>query len=331
MKAVEISRRAAGRPEAGRSSRSGTGTGEVLIWVAAAGVNRPDLMQREGHYPPPRGASDMPGLEVAGTIAALGPEQPRSASGRAWQSWRRGVRAGLAAEATRAVASRPACSACRCRAGLPLVDAAAMPETYFTVWTNVFERGRLVAGEWLLVHGGTSGIGSTAIQLAVARGAHVIATAGSAEKCRATERARRHARRELQDRGLRRRRSTRSPTAAASTSSSTSSAAPTAEESRLPRQRGAARADRPARRRDRRGSSAADHAATADDHRLDAANPDGRGKGRHRGRARARGLAAARGRSRAARHRRPSAACRRGRSASATGGGEVIGKVILLT
>jgi putative PIG3 family NAD(P)H quinone oxidoreductase len=167
------------------------GEGEVLIDVAAAGVNRPDLMQREGHYPPPKGASDVPGLEVAGTIVGLGPADPsgppHSASGRAWTAGDR-VCALVSGGgyATRCVV--PGVQCLPVPGALPLIDAAAIPETFFTVWTNVFDRGRLAAGEWLLVHGGTSGIGSTAIQLATARGAHVIATAGSDEKCRACER-----------------------------------------------------------------------------------------------------------------------------------------------
>jgi putative PIG3 family NAD(P)H quinone oxidoreductase len=165
--------------------------GEVLIAVVAAGVNRPDLMQRQGHYPPPSGITDIPGLEVAGHIVACGPPDdggpPQSASGRVW-------RVGDAVAALVAgggYAEQVAAPGVQC---LPIPDAvdlntaAALPETYFTVWTNIFERGRLQAGEWLLVHGGTSGIGTTAIQLAVARGARVLATAGTDEKCRACER-----------------------------------------------------------------------------------------------------------------------------------------------
>jgi NADPH2:quinone reductase len=156
------------------------GPGDVLIDVAAAGVNRPDTMQRQGGYPPPPGASDLPGLEVAGTVAALG-------DGVA--GWAVGDRVcALVAGggyATRCVAPAPQCLPVP--GPLSLVEAAAVPETYFTVWTNVFERGRLAAGETLLVHGGSSGIGTTAIQLAAARGARVLATAGTDEKCRACE------------------------------------------------------------------------------------------------------------------------------------------------
>jgi putative PIG3 family NAD(P)H quinone oxidoreductase len=166
------------------------GPGEVRIAVAAAGVNRPDLMQRQGHYPPPPGSSDIPGLEVAGTIDALGPADdqgpPRSASGH---EWRVGERV-CALVAGGGYAERCVAPGVQCLpipGGMSDVDAAAVPETYFTVWTNVFERGRLVAGERLLVHGGTSGIGTTAIQLAVARGSHVMATAGTDAKCRAAE------------------------------------------------------------------------------------------------------------------------------------------------
>jgi putative PIG3 family NAD(P)H quinone oxidoreductase len=154
--------------------------GEVLIAAAAAGLNRPDVMQRRGRYPPPPGASDIPGLEVAGTIVALG-----DGAG----PWREGDRVcALVAGggyATRVVA--PALQCLPVPSGLDLVAAAAIPETYFTVWTNVFDRGRLEAGESILVHGGSSGIGTTAIQLARARGSRVFATAGSDAKCRACE------------------------------------------------------------------------------------------------------------------------------------------------
>ena len=156
------------------------GSGEVLIEVAAAGVNRPDVMQRQGKYPPPPGASDIPGLEVAGTVVALGEDATE---------WRIGdevcalVPGGGYAEYCTAAA--PVCLSVP--TGLDIVAAAGMPETFFTVWTNVFERGGLKAGERFLVHGGTSGIGTTAIQMAVAFGARVFATAGSAEKCAACE------------------------------------------------------------------------------------------------------------------------------------------------
>jgi putative PIG3 family NAD(P)H quinone oxidoreductase len=157
------------------------GRGEVLIDVAAAGVNRPDVMQRKGAYPPPPGASDLPGLEVAGTIAALG---------EAVDGWKVGdaVCALVAGGgyATRCVA--PAAQCLPVPRGLDAVAAAAIPETFFTVWSNVFDRGRLQAGESALFHGGSSGIGTTAIQIAAARGARVFATAGSDDKCRACER-----------------------------------------------------------------------------------------------------------------------------------------------
>lgn len=155
--------------------------GEVLIDVHAAGVNRPDVIQRYGKYPPPPGASDIPGLEVAGTVRAVGEGVRR---------WREGdavcalVSGGGYAD--RCVAPEEQCLPIP--AGFSMIKAAAIPETFFTVWTNVFQRGRLAAGEWLLVHGGTSGIGTTAIQLATARGARVAATAGSDEKCEACRR-----------------------------------------------------------------------------------------------------------------------------------------------
>ena len=156
------------------------GPGEVLIRVAAAGINRPDVLQRRGAYPPPPGASDLPGHEVAGTIAAVG---------AGVEGWRTGdavcalVSGG--GYATMCVAPAPQCL--RVPATLDLVAAAAIPETFFTVWTNVFDRGRLQPGETALFHGGTSGIGTTAIQLAKARGATVFATAGSDDKVRACE------------------------------------------------------------------------------------------------------------------------------------------------
>jgi NADPH2:quinone reductase len=157
------------------------GSGEVLIKVAAAGVNRPDVMQRRGRYPPPPGAPDIPGLEVAGTIDAIGSNVDELRVGDAVCAL---VAGGGYAEYC--VAPAPQCLPAP--RGLDLVSAAAIPETFFTVWTNVFERGRLAAGESILVHGGSSGIGTTAIQLARAHGARVFATAGSPEKCAACER-----------------------------------------------------------------------------------------------------------------------------------------------
>jgi putative PIG3 family NAD(P)H quinone oxidoreductase len=179
--AIEISR--PGEPEVLRPVERPDprpGAGEVLIAVAAAGVNRPDVLQRRGRYPPPPGASDIPGLEVAGTVAAVG---------TGVDGWRVGDRVCALVSgggyATLCVAPAPQCLPVP--AALDLVPAAAIPETFFTVWTNVFELGRLKTGEAALFHGGTSGIGTTAIQLAAARGARVFATAGSDEKCRACE------------------------------------------------------------------------------------------------------------------------------------------------
>jgi putative PIG3 family NAD(P)H quinone oxidoreductase len=154
------------------------GDGEVLVDVAAAGVNRPDVLQRLGSYPPPPGASDLPGLEVAGHVASVGPGVTALRPGDTVCALVSG-----GGYASRCVAPVPQCLPVP--AGLDLVAAAALPETFFTVWTNVFERGGLKAGETALFHGGTSGIGTTAIQLAVARGARVLVTAGSDEKCRA--------------------------------------------------------------------------------------------------------------------------------------------------
>ncbi len=156
------------------------GPRDVLVRVAAAGVNRPDLMQREGKYPPPPGASDIPGLEVSGTITECG---------EAVERWRPGdeVCALLSGGGYAEYCVAPDVQCLPVPRGLDLVSAGAIPETYFTVWTNVFERGRLRAGETFLVHGGASGIGTTAIQMAHAFGARVFATAGSDEKCEACE------------------------------------------------------------------------------------------------------------------------------------------------
>jgi putative PIG3 family NAD(P)H quinone oxidoreductase len=154
--------------------------GEVLIKVAAAGVNRPDVFQRLGRYPPPPGVTDIPGLEVSGIITAVA---GGAGSFRVGDAVCALVAGGGYAEYC--VAPVPQCLPAP--RGLELVDAAAIPETFLTVWTNVFERGRLRAGESILVHGGSSGIGTTAIQLARSFGARVFATAGSADKCAACE------------------------------------------------------------------------------------------------------------------------------------------------
>ncbi len=153
------------------------GPGELLIRVAAAGVNRPDVFQRMGMYPPPPGASELPGLEVSGIVEAVGEGVTRFRSGDA-------VVALLAGGGYAEYAVAPEATTLPAPQGIPLVDAAGLPETVFTVWSNVFERAYLDRGEWLLVHGGASGIGTTAIQLAKAFDAHVIVTAGSDEKCR---------------------------------------------------------------------------------------------------------------------------------------------------
>jgi len=155
--------------------------GEVLIKVEAAGVNRPDVMQRMGHYPPPPGASDIPGLEVAGVIVKIA---------HGVSEWQIGDRvcALVAGGGYAEFCVVPAPQCLPVPRGMDFIHAAAIPETFFTVWTNVFERGRLQPGESMLVHGGSSGIGTAAIQLARARGSRVFATAGSAEKCAACER-----------------------------------------------------------------------------------------------------------------------------------------------
>ncbi len=150
--------------------------GEVLVRVVAAGVNRPDCLQRKGGYPPPPGASKILGLEVAGVVVAVGDGVGEDAIGRSVTAL---VSGGGYAEYC--VAAHDLCLPIP--NGMGMDDAAALPENYFTVWTNVFQRGRLEAGQTFLVHGGSSGIGATAIQLAKAFGAQVFATAGSGEKC----------------------------------------------------------------------------------------------------------------------------------------------------
>jgi NADPH2:quinone reductase len=156
------------------------GDGEVLVRVEAAGVNRPDVMQRQGRYPPPPGASDLPGMEIAGEIVSLGPNVGGLKVGDKICSLLPG--GGYAAYA---LAAAPLCMPIP--QGMSMVEAAAIPETFMTVWTNLFERGRCKAGDTVLVHGGTSGIGTTAIQLASVLGAKVYATAGSEDKARACE------------------------------------------------------------------------------------------------------------------------------------------------
>ena len=154
------------------------GNGQILIKVAAAGVNRPDVLQRKGLYPAPKGHSEILGLEVAGQVAAAGAGVTKFKTGDAVMAL---VNGGGCAEYCLAEEG----SALAIPGGLSMIEAAAIPETFFTVWHNVFERGTLKSGEWFLVHGGSSGIGVTAIQAAKARGARVITTAGSAEKCAA--------------------------------------------------------------------------------------------------------------------------------------------------
>ncbi|WP_415235258.1 NAD(P)H-quinone oxidoreductase [Sneathiella sp.] len=153
---------------------------EILIRVEAAGVNRPDVLQRMGGYAPPPGASDIPGLEVAGTVAAVGNGVTKYKVGDA-------VCALVAGGGYAEYCVAPEAQCLDIPDGMTMVQAAAIPETYFTVWTNVFDRGRLTGGETFLVHGGASGIGTTAIQLAKSVGARVFATASTDEKCREIE------------------------------------------------------------------------------------------------------------------------------------------------
>ena len=181
MRAIEIA--GYGGPEVLRAAvraRPVAGAGEALVRVTASGVNRPDVLQRKGHYPVPPGASDIPGLELAGVIDggdaaalaaagfAVGDRVCALVAGGGYAEW----------------CTVPVGQMLPVPAGFSDIEAAALPENFFTVWSNVFDRGRLAAGEWLLVQGGTSGIGVIAIQLAKAFGAKVIATAGSADKCR---------------------------------------------------------------------------------------------------------------------------------------------------
>jgi len=181
MKAIEISR--PGEPDVLRlceRSQPVPAVGEVLIKVAATGVNRPDVAQRMGAYPPPPGASDLPGLEVAGEIVGGDAEK---------FGWKMGdqVCALLTGGGYAEYCVAPAQQCLPIPKGLSLIEAAGLPETFFTVWSNVFDRARLQPGESLLVHGGASGIGTTAIQLATALGSTVIATAGSEARVRAGE------------------------------------------------------------------------------------------------------------------------------------------------
>ncbi|GAB4527448.1 MAG: NAD(P)H-quinone oxidoreductase [Amphiplicatus sp.] len=179
MRCVEIAR--PGGPEVLRLATRPTpkpGKGEVLIKVAMAGVNRPDVLQRLGHYPPPEGASDLPGLEVSGEVVAVGPEVYGERVGDKVCALLPG-----GGYAEYALAHEGSCLPVP--RGLSMAEAAALPETYFTVWANVFEDGALKGGETLLVHGGTSGIGVAAIAMAKAFDAQVIATASSAEKLEA--------------------------------------------------------------------------------------------------------------------------------------------------
>jgi len=181
MTAIEV--REAGAPDVlipVERPRPAIAADDVLIKVAAAGVNRPDIMQRLGLYPPPPGAPDIPGLEVAGTIVQVGD---------AVKDWRVGdeVCALVSGGGYAEYCAAPAPQCLPIPRGMDLVHAAAVPETTFTVWSNVFDRGRLQPGESILIHGGSSGIGTTAIQLARAFGARVFVTAGTPEKCAACE------------------------------------------------------------------------------------------------------------------------------------------------
>ena len=182
MKAIEIT--SYGAPEVLRVTERPApeaGVGELLIRVAASGVNRPDVLQRMGHYPVPPGASDLPGLEVAGEIVSGDAAAMAEAGFEVGDAVCALVAGGGYAE----LCVAPVAQCLPVPAGWSVADAASLPETFFTVWSNVFERGRLQAGETLLIQGGSSGIGVTAIQLGRAMGANVIVTAGSDKKCAA--------------------------------------------------------------------------------------------------------------------------------------------------
>lgn len=179
MMAIEITQPGGPRVlEPGKRGVPEPDPGELLVQVRAAGVNRPDVLQRQGHYPAPPGASDIPGLEIAGDVMAVGAGVTRFRIGERVTAL---VPGGGYAQYCTVHES----NALPIPAGYGYIEAAAIPETYFTVWHNVFERGGLQKGEKFLVHGGSSGIGTTAIQLASAFGAYVITTAGSEEKCEA--------------------------------------------------------------------------------------------------------------------------------------------------
>ena len=182
MKCIEI--RDYGAPEVlvpAERARPVPGAGELLIRVTASGVNRPDVLQRTGNYPVPPGASDLPGLEVAGVVES----GDAAAMAQAGLAVGDRVCALVAGGGYAEYCVAPVAQCLPVPKGLSDIEAASLPETFFTVWSNVFDRGRLQAGETLLIHGGTSGIGVTAIQLAKAAGATVIVTAGSDEKCAA--------------------------------------------------------------------------------------------------------------------------------------------------
>jgi len=179
MTAIEI--REPGPPQVLRAVQRDVpapGPGEVLIHVKAAGINRPDVLQRKGVYPPPPGITDIPGLEVAGEVVSVGPGVHEPAQGAK-------VCALVAGGGYAQYVAAPAVQCLPVPASLSFEEAAALPETFFTVWLNVFERARLQKGETLLVHGGSSGIGTTAILLGKAFGARVLVTAGTAQKCAA--------------------------------------------------------------------------------------------------------------------------------------------------
>ena len=181
MTAIEIAE--TGGPEALKPTRRAVpvpGDGEVLVKVAAAGVNFPDVMQRRGAYPPPPGASDIPGLEIAGAVVALGTGVTEIQTGDEVCAL---VSGGGYAEYCVA----PAAQCLPVPVNFDMVRAAAIPETFFTVWTNMVDRGELQAGQWVLIHGGSGGIGTAAIQVAHALGARVVATARTAEKCAVCE------------------------------------------------------------------------------------------------------------------------------------------------
>ena len=283
MTAIEISEH--GGPEVLKPVRRpvpAAGAGEVLIRVATAGVNRPDLAQRAGSYPPPPGASDLPGLEVAGEIVAAG--DGAAGDGAAGVALGDTVCALAPGGGYAEYCAVPTAHCLPVPQGYDMVRAAALPETFFTVWTNVFMRGGLQSGETLLVHGGASGIGTTAIQIAAARGVTVIATAGTVEKCRACEELGAVRGDQLPERGFRRHRQRTDREQGRRRDSGHGFRRVCSAQPEMPRAGRPAGHHRPARRQEGRSRFRPADGEAADHDRLHAPAAIGRGQGGDRGR-----------------------------------------------